>query len=347
MQKVFGAKVLNVQRENPWLQNEAGLSVYKIITNVSPIDARPGAVVAAQTRVSPNYYFHWVRDAGLTIDAMVSEYQVSLSAQERKILKQKISEYVDFTDSIQTTQTLTGLGEPKFNVDGTAYNDPWGRPQNDGPAIRAISLIRWFKVLQKEGLTESYARKLYDGKIPSHSVIKRDLEYVSHHWRDPSFDLWEEVKADHFYTRMVQRRAMLEGADLAQALGDTGAAQWYFKQGKLIENEMPKFWDASKGYFAASINRVEGLDYKNSNLDISVVLGLLHGSLNDGFLPYSSPEVQATMNKIVNAFAQIYKINQRPGLPGFAIGRYPEDRYGGDNFEGGNPWQSFLSAAFL
>lgn len=333
-----GFSAQTVQQQNSWLQYEAGLSVYKILTNVSPSDASPGAVVAAQTRVSPNYYFHWVRDAGLTVDSMVSEYQVSMSSQERKILKQKISEYVDFTDSIQRAQTLTGLGEPKFNVDGTAYNDPWGRPQNDGPAIRAISLIHWFKVLQKEGLTEAYAQKLYDGKIPSQSVIKRDLEYVSHHWRDPSFDLWEEVKADHFYTRMVQRRAMLEGASLAQALGDTGAALWYFKQGKLIEVELAQFWDPTKGYFVASLNRVEGLDYKNSNLDIAVILGLLHGSLNDGFLPFSDRRVQQTISKIVLSFAQIYRINQQPGLPGVAIGRYPEDRYGGDNFNGGNPW---------
>jgi glucoamylase len=26
-----------------------------------------------------------------------------------------------------------GLGEPKFNVDETAFTGPWGRPQRDGP----------------------------------------------------------------------------------------------------------------------------------------------------------------------------------------------------------------------
>src|SRR5688500_16671266 len=33
--------------------------------------------------------------------------------------------------------SLDFLGEPKFQADGSAFNDPWGRPQNDGPAIRA------------------------------------------------------------------------------------------------------------------------------------------------------------------------------------------------------------------
>jgi len=35
-----------------------------------------------------------------------------------------------------------GLGEPKYQVDGTRFNGAWGRPQRDGPALRAlVSLI--------------------------------------------------------------------------------------------------------------------------------------------------------------------------------------------------------------
>jgi glucoamylase len=35
---------------------------------------------------------------------------------------------------------------------------------------------------------------------------------------------------------------------------------------------------------------------------------------------------------------EIYPINHKLEMPGLAIGRYPEDKYGGDNFNGGNPW---------
>ena len=45
--------------------------------------------------------------------------------------------------------------------------------------------------------------------------IKGDLEYVSHHWQQTSFDVWEEVKAHHFDTETAQREALLEGAWLA------------------------------------------------------------------------------------------------------------------------------------
>jgi glucoamylase len=34
-----------------------------------------------------------------------------------------------------------GLGEPKLNADETAFTGSWGRPQRDGPALRATAMI--------------------------------------------------------------------------------------------------------------------------------------------------------------------------------------------------------------
>lgn len=36
-----------------------------------------------------------------------------------------------------------GLGEPKFNVDMTEFTGSWGRPQRDGPALRATAMISY------------------------------------------------------------------------------------------------------------------------------------------------------------------------------------------------------------
>lgn len=314
------------------------LTFSRVMKNVGPADSRRGVVVAAQTRHSPNYYFHWTRDAGLTMDVVISQYKRTTEPEERLRLETAITNYVDFSAEIQRKETLTGLGEPKFYHDGNVHNEPWGRPQNDGPAIRAISLIHWAEILIAEGKTELVKKKIYDGRHPSHSVVKKDLEYVSHHWRDPSFDLWEEVKGDHFYTRMVQRRALIEGAQLASTLGDSGAADWYLSQAKEIEKSLESFWDPTRGYFVTTLNRVDGLDYKNSQLDSAFVLGLLHGSLDDGFLPFADPRVQATIEKLIWSFKTQYPINQIPGIAGVAIGRYTEDRFAGANFNGGNPW---------
>lgn len=322
-----------------FVRAEADRSVERILRNVSPADAKPGVIVAAEQRENPPYYYHWVRDAGLAAQALVSAYNRSEDPSERNLLRQRLQEYSRFSEFIQTQPTKTDLGEPKFNVDGTAYNDPWGRRQNDGPAIRASSFIQLYRALDRDGLlTPSERLRLYKTELPARSVIKRDLEYVSHHWREPCFDLWEEVKGDHFYTRMVQRRAMIEGADLADQVGDFGAAKWYRLQARDIERDMLSFWDVDKGYFVATKNRLEGVSYKNSGLDIAVILALLHGSTGDGFLAFDDAKVVATLEKIETAFAALYPINRSPDAPGVAIGRYPEDRYSGDGFSGGNPW---------
>lgn len=352
---VFGSQGLALESATPrpslgsqipleqWLPQETQFSIQKIFKNISPSDARRGAIVAAQTRENPNYYYHWVRDAALTVEALVDRYVYNLRGGgprtlEQDTIRQKLFEYFEFCEYIQNIQTLEGLGEPKFHVDGSAYNEPWGRPQNDGPALRALSLIHFAKILINEGHLDLVKDRFYSLKLHRGGVIKRDLEFVSHQWRAPSFDLWEEVKGDHFYTRMVQRRALLEGADFANTMGDRGAAQWYIQQAREIEQDLQNFWDPSRGHFLTTRHWAGGMDYKNSQLDTAFVLGLLHGSLPDGFLSFKDPRVLATMDRLAQSFREIYPINHRSGIPGIAIGRYPEDRYGGSHFDGGNPW---------
>ncbi len=326
-----------------WLERELAFSIPRIFRNVSPADARPGAVIAAQTRNNPNYYFHWVRDAALTMEALIDRYNYNVKVgaihtQEQQALKRKMMEYFDFSEHIQNLRTIEGLGEPKFNVDGSAFNEPWGRPQNDGPALRALSFIHLAKILVNEGQIDFVRARLYNPKAGVGSVIKRDLEFVSHHWTDPSFDLWEEVKGDHFYTRMVQRRALKEGADLASTMGDNGAAYWYAGQAREIERDLQSFWDQNRGHLITTKNRTAGIDYKHSQLDTAVILGLLHGSLHDGFFPFRDNKVQATMDRIAESFYRTYAVNKNSSIPGLAIGRYPEDMYAGTHFNGGNPW---------
>lgn len=332
-----------------WLEAEATLSSLRIRENISRPDGLPGAVIAARTRVNPNYYFHWIRDAGLVIDALLERFDSTTHARgqhivERHAILKKVFDYMRFSRTIQTTETLTGLGEPKVNVDGTSFNEPWGRPQNDSPAIRAISLIDFARILESNQHRGIIASQLYDGKFPSSSLIKRDLEYVATNWKKPSWDVWEEILGDHFYTRMVQRRALLDGARLAEIQRDSKAAEYYREQGRLVEASLEQFWDPTKGYIVATLPRSPeaagnwGLDNKHTNLDIAVILGLLHGSRGDGFLKFNNSRVMATLDRLQKTFTEIYPINHRRGIPGIAIGRYPEDAFSGADRSGGNPW---------
>lgn len=321
-----------------WLNSKAPLAHDKIFANISPPDGLPGAVIAARrTNVEPDYYYHWVRDAAITMQSLIDSYQRQPASELKIKIRHAIFDYVDFSTLIQTTVKDGQLGEPKFYVDGQVFREPWGRPQNDGPALRAISLISWANILIAEDNEALVWQKLYNNHIPATSPIKKDLEYISHHWKDPSYDLWEEVKGTHFYTLMVIRKALLQGAKLAHHFNDHAAGDWYTSQARQIELELQHFWDGERGYFKATINQVGGADYKLSNLDTAVILGLLHGGMNDGFLGWDNPKVKATIQKLITTFAALYPINHG-NLPGIAIGRYPEDLYAGDNFNGGNPW---------
>lgn len=111
--------------------------------------------------------------------------------------KRLIHQYIDATREMQHKTTLVGdyhsggLGEVKYEVDCEPFKGAWGRPQNDGPASRVITLARFATFLWKFGDEEDkeYVEKvLYDGKFPTHSVIKGDLEHISKRWREPNFD---------------------------------------------------------------------------------------------------------------------------------------------------------------
>lgn len=62
-------------------------------------------------------------------------------------LQTVIEEYINAQAYLQTVSNPSGdlssggLAEPKFNVDLSAFTGSWGRPQRDGPALRAIALI--------------------------------------------------------------------------------------------------------------------------------------------------------------------------------------------------------------
>jgi glucoamylase len=327
-----------------WLKRQEAVSVEKMMANVSAPFTSLGSVIASPEKVNPPYFHHWLRDSAITADTMVTLYQAATGSTKQNYRTQ-LNLLAQFSRKLQLTPSRGGLGEPLFNVDGSAFNNDWCRPQNDGPAIRAMALARFANLLLDEG-DESYVRSLfYDSKLPTDSVIKTDLEYVSHHWQDTNCDLWEEVAGDHLYTRMVQRRGLLEGAKLADRLGDPLAAKWYRDQAKALEPEILKHWDAGRGIFVPTLNRTGGVDYKNSGMDASVILAFLHGDAGDGFISYTDPRLLGTFQKITDKFKEIYPINQRPGVPGVAIGRYPEDRYAGTNFNGGNPWV-LLTAGF-
>lgn len=328
-----------------WLHTEAELSMTKLQRAISPVGSAPGVVIASPQRQAPDYYKHWVRDAALTMDTLFDSALYSNSTQYQDKVDSLMNQYALFSRQNQLVSTSAGLGEPVFEVNGDVFRGPWGRPQNDGPAIRAIALGKWALSLLARGGRVYVQTYLYAAEIPAKRVVKADMEYVAHHWQDSSFDLWEEVRGEHFFTLMMQRKALLIGAVLAEKMSDVGAATYYREQAQNIFVRLNSFWDGNRNHLVATINWREGVNYKGSGLDVAVLLGLLYGEV-DGAFSLKDPRSLKTFDKLKSVFSKIYPINQKNPTLAPALGRYPEDRYSGSDFNGGNPWVlSTLAAA--
>jgi glucoamylase len=310
-----------------WIQSQKLAAETKMYANFSPAGSAPGTILASPSKAEPNYYYYWVRDGALVMQSVFDLYR-----QGSPLALDKLETFVKFSRENQLAAGAN-LGEPRFNVDGSVNTEPWGRPQNDGPALRALLFTRLANQFLAEGRTDYVRDHLYAPVLPANSVIKADLEFVAHHWQDRCIDLWEEVWGHHFFTRASQYLALKEGALLAEKLADEGAAAYYRQQARALEAELGKHWSHEKGYYISALEFSGSADHqKPSQLDVSVILAALVGENETGILSLSDDRLLQTAMAVEDSFKKIYGLNKDLST-GTAIGRYPEDHY-----FGGNPW---------
>jgi len=341
-----------------WLTKQYDFSLSKVMAAIQPKpNAAPGTVMASPTIVKPNpdYYYHWVRDASVTMDTLVMLLEKTRDAPTRAKYTKVLTDYNNLTQKLQSLKVPAELkkmkgfeasqfmGEPKYMMDGTPFLGEWGRPQNDGPATRAMATSRFISYLAH--VKNPLYTKMY-GTATHPSPLQRDLEYTYKNWKLPSFEIWEEVKGLHFYTYMVQRRAMLDGAKVAERFGDIKSATKYKQEAAKIEKEIVGFWDEKLGHLIVTKGRVAGVDYKKSQLDTQTLLGSLHASIEgDNFFNPEDDRIHATFMALKKAFGALYTINKQSPRLAPTIGRYPEDMYNGYNADiGGNPWMLLTAA---
>jgi len=297
-----------------------------------------GAIIASPSRQAPDYYYDWVRDSAIAMGLISQRFQASRGDED----KQRLTRYVDWVERTQNAMAPHGvdiLGEPKFHLSGAVYSGAWGRPQNDGPALRAMALIRFAKTLLDDGDNHYVATHLYQANLDPSSMgaIKKDLEYTAHHWQEENFDLWEEVYGHHFFTALLQRRALIDGAALAERLSDGTAAAFYRKQAQVIELRLRQHFNPDNGLIEASLSPHPG-PQKWKELDTAVVLAVLLDKGEDRFIALDNPYLKNTVDALKTNFATEYPINySKKGAVLF--GRYPGDTYDGYHTDGqGNPW---------
>ncbi|GAO15268.1 hypothetical protein UVI_02040930 [Ustilaginoidea virens] len=227
--------------------------------------------------------------------------------------------------------TTGGLGEPKFHVNLTQFTGAWGRPQRDGPPLRATTLILYANRLVDQG----DARGAVETAWP---VISNDLAYAVRYWNRTGFDLWEEVNGSSFFTIAATYRALVEGSTLATRLGQPCPS--CAASASQVLCFLQSFW--SKGYVDSNINVNDGRTGKDANSLISVIHTFdPTASCTDATFQPCSAKALANHKAVVDSFRSIYGVNKgRVAGEAAAVGRYAEDVY-----YKGNPWYLATLAA--
>ncbi len=312
------------------------------------VQAHVGSVVASPVLAAydpdPDYFFHWYRDSAVVMDALrilyergtlgdealelfeqFVQFSLNLEALDGRALVQnpqwRARVAPDFVKFLRTDADLAQAhgerirGETRLNADGTLDISSWPRPQHDGIATRALTLLRWLRLPALNVAAHKAATRL----------LQADLHYTRRHWPEPSYDIWEEDLGLHYYTLCTA----------AAALGDDPATTAIYRM-------LDGFWDENGGFYRSRVLASGAASPKQ--LDIAVILAAVHTDLPGVRHSPGDPRLQATLQRLEELFAGQYAINQnRPAGAGPAMGRYTGDVY----YSGGAYYFSTLGAAEL
>lgn len=122
-----------------WLESERTYAFEQILANIGPDGANasgtaPGCILASPSKYAPNYYYQWIRDGGIVISTLVEQWHRGKwpNSQEDRILDKLLRVFMDYVDMQKNLQWTinpsgtfygSGLGEPKFHVDGSAFSE--------------------------------------------------------------------------------------------------------------------------------------------------------------------------------------------------------------------------------
>lgn len=276
-----------------------------------------GLIAAALSKKDPDYYFHWVRDSSVVMKTLAEG-----SLQGRLPKEQTQTHFHDFVKATLHLQSLPssfGLGEPRYTMEGQIDPLKWSRPQWDGPALRALTLLR---ILE-----------LGENSLASQALLV-DLKAVDRHASDFGFDIWEELKAENYHTRLVQIVALQKGAEWLKKKKLFPEQQSRFlRTATSLERKLDQHWDSSKKILRSQmkIQGTDGYTSKATVLDMAVIIAVLESERLQGPHSVMDDRVHSTLFALEELFRGAYTLNQNQEA--LLYGRYQ-----GDHYYGGHPW---------
>lgn len=387
-----------------WIKEETDISLQNLKNNIADDNLNnlttvyqdtgitEGTVLASPSQKNPDYFYDWIRDTAITMNTIVNVLSTQISEEKSKAetvsfdfssvdvkLFGTIFKYMNKTYEIQRTENLSGeplkqsLGEPKWNVDGSAFMGSWGRPQNDGPALRATSMIHFLDSLHKYDYSLQDVYSILEPTLLNttslvfssekdlfEKIVYYDLKFVVDNWQRESFDLWEELNGNHFFTSMVQLNSIRLGIEFLNHHLD-----WVCPSGTPVTSfittlnttyaQILNFIENEAGFVDKLSNHIienPQYKYRRSGLDISTLIAsiLTHDAVSDtsnNSMPfnYNNTLILNSLHGLSKSMQVLYPINHALNTlnMGVSLGRYPEDIYNGNGESEGNPW--FLATA--
>jgi glucoamylase len=325
--------------------------------------AASGSIVASPVPAAydpdPDYFFHWYRDSAVVIDALRVLFEDGGSAPDALV---KFSDFVDFSLSLQSLDGRALVASPawrgrvapdflkflrtdadlarshgeaiaaetRVNPDGTLDISSWPRPQNDGPPMRALALMRWSQSARFDAALRAAVAAL----------LRSDLAYTQQHWAEHCFDIWEEEKGLHYYTLRISAAALQDGADWLSRHGSDAQAHTAREQAVTIHRMLDGYWLEEHGYYRSRV--LESGQRSAKELDIAVIFAAVHAGGSSGAHSVDDVRMHATLARLEALFDTEYPINRnRPPSHAPAMGRYAGDVY----YSGGAYYFSTLAAA--
>jgi glucoamylase len=311
----------------------------------------------------PDYFFHWLRDSVLVMQAVIGRVEAGDASADwgghlrdfirfslaiarlsgaqalpalaafRGRTRADLRQFVRDDAEVAAVAGDTPLGEVRTNADGSLDFTRWSRPQNDGPALRALAAMRF------EALGLAQDDEVREGLV---ELLLGDLDFTERHWSEPCYDIWEEELAHHYYTQLAQLAALRRGAGWAKQRGDAGRAARYGAAAAALAPRLDDYWWQAEGIYRCTLRPPSAT--RDKALDVAVILGVIHAGLAEGRHSVLDDRVQATLLRLEEHFATAFPINRaRPPSVGVALGRYPGDRF----FNGGAWYVATFGSAEL
>jgi glucoamylase len=309
--------------------------------------------IVADWDPEPDYFFHWMRDSAIVMRTVAELATIGSEEKDRRRWTECFEDFVRF--SLELTRidcrsvlqngsprartraefqkfvrddaefaALFGdrlLAEPRFNADGTVDVLRWSRPQYDGPALRALTCLRYVAL---GGIATPELKTLLDC----------DLSFTLRHSAQPCIGPWEEPDENihHYYVAVVQLGALVHGREW---LEPEARAEAETRLRAILEQH----WStADQVYSAIYPYEKRGRD---NIIDSACLIAVVDADLPSGRHSVGDARVWQTMQALEELFAREFPINVGRAAP--ALGRSRADRY----FGGGAWYVATLAAASL